>query len=130
MNDTSSVFCREEFMCRFCEQQLPSWQEAYQLGDIDASRYISMGIRVEGRIVIVNARRGPDGVREFERKVRDLLGYPDNVELDFTFSCSAPDGSEGACLPQRCWEPGLCFADLFVVHLLVTSRILNYFGDA
>jgi hypothetical protein len=54
-----------------------------------------MGIRVDGRIVIVKARRGPDGVQEFERKVRDLLGYPDDVELDFTFSCSAPDSNEG-----------------------------------
>lgn len=55
-----------------------------------------MGIRVDGRIVIVKARRGPDGVAEFERKVRDLLGYPQDVELDFTFSCSAPDATDGA----------------------------------
>ena len=35
-------------------------------------------------------------MEEFEHKVRRLLGYTDDVELDFTFSCCAPDCKDGA----------------------------------
>jgi hypothetical protein len=100
--DDLPVVCREEQCCRFCRCTLPSWQEAYSLEAAEATQYISMGVRVLGNIVVVKARRGAAGVAEFERKVRKLLGYADGVELDFTFSCSAPDRADGACIEQPC----------------------------
>lgn len=74
-----------------------------------------MGLRINGDIVLVQARRGPDGVQEFEHKVRKLMGYPDDLQLDFTFSCSAPDSRSGAlaCLPARL--PLLIFAQRLVI---------------
>jgi hypothetical protein len=45
-NDNRRCTCSEDLTCSACGQQLTSWQEANQLGDIDASQYSSMGCNV------------------------------------------------------------------------------------
>lgn len=46
--------------------------------------------RFEGRTYKLKVRPGPDGLRDFQQQVRELLGFDITEDYDVTFECQLP----------------------------------------
>ena len=51
----------------------------------------------------IKVRPGPEGMKEFEGKIRVLFSIPEDVEFEVTFRCKAP-APDGGKIPSSEWN--------------------------
>lgn len=79
----------EEKNCRFCHEPLTQWQQVWRIEKVQ-SRKARFGIEIDGKLVVIEAERGPEGRAQFLETVRELIGATDDQALDFEFNVKAP----------------------------------------
>ncbi len=80
---------REERFCRFCSTELPDWKGTLtpcNMQPADPVMVVTLGNEVHR----IKVRPGPEGMREFEGKIRTLFNISNDVEFEVTFRCKAP----------------------------------------
>lgn len=83
----------EEDRCRFCQAQLPDWKTSLTPNNVKPVVPV-MAIKFEGKTYKLKVKPGPEGLREFQQQVRELLGFDITDEFDVTFECQIPHTGE------------------------------------
>ena len=83
----------EEKHCRFCNSALADWKghlTPKELAPEVPNVQPIMVVYFEGQIHRIPVKQGPDGLAEFQSKIRDLFRLPDDVDISLTFGCKEP----------------------------------------
>lgn len=83
----------EENKCRFCSATLPDWKSSLTPSNVKPTTPV-MAIKFEGKTYKLKVKPGPDGLREFQEQVRQLLGFDITDDFDVTFECQVPRTGE------------------------------------
>ncbi|EFJ46303.1 hypothetical protein VOLCADRAFT_46480, partial [Volvox carteri f. nagariensis] len=83
----------EETNCRFCQSNLADWKASLTPENLkpDVQRVQPiMVVYFEGQIHRIPVKQGPDGLKEFTHRIRELFRLPDDVDISLTFGCKEP----------------------------------------
>ncbi len=73
--------CSEERFCRFCSTELPDWKTALTPSHLKPAEPI-MVVTLGSEVHRIKVKPGPEGVKEFEGKIRALFNIPPEVEFE------------------------------------------------
>ena len=94
---------REEKFCRFCSAQLPDWRRTFQ-PPAEAPADPVMTVIHKGQIHVLQVSTGPEGLREFQARIRGIFGYDDTVAINLSFGCTVPGSGAFARGRPRPWH--------------------------
>ncbi|GLI64890.1 hypothetical protein VaNZ11_008281 [Volvox africanus] len=83
----------EETNCRFCQSNLADWKASLTPENLkpDVQRVQPiMVVYFEGQIHRIPVKQGPEGLKEFTHRIRELFRLPDDVDISLTFGCKEP----------------------------------------
>ncbi|KXZ51012.1 hypothetical protein GPECTOR_14g253 [Gonium pectorale] len=83
----------EETNCRFCQCNLADWKTSLTPENLKPEVQRVQPIMVvyfEGQIHRIPVKQGPDGLKEFTLRIRELFRLPEDVDISLTFGCKEP----------------------------------------
>lgn len=83
----------EERYCRFCNERLRNWNEAFVSPDLKPyydQAMPSMAVKLGDQTVRLYVLPGEEGRKLFLQQIRDMYHIDDDVDFDVTFGCSDP----------------------------------------